>query len=491
VCDASLLHKDDDPMLPVQQKLIRVWSLVLVMAAALILPPPARAITIGEEEELSAEMLRIIFKKLPVVDDPYVTGYVNRVGKRILSVMPEQPFRYRFYVVNQDMYNAFATPAGHIFVYSGLLEAMDGEDELAGILGHEIAHVYCRHISQKIELAKKVGWAQLAGMAAGVLLGAAGGSGAAASAVAVGSAATGATTQLAFSRDNESQADQLGLKFLTDAGYGTEGLLKVLKKIRGKQWFGKDQIPTYMMTHPAIEDRIAYVTSWIEDHKAEAAPKLKLNPAEFERILTRLIVEYSDTTAELSRLEQTLQRDPGNTLVRYRYGLVLAKANRTAEAITQLKDVLARNAFNPHMLRDLGKAYFLNGQLDPALNTLESARAMIPEDPDTLFYLGRTQQELGRRAEAIALYTTVIQKAPDYREAYYFLGQNLGQQGALADAHYYLGIYHLRGRDLKTAATQFKQSLRNTADPEKRERAERLLKQVEDEIKAEKKALEG
>jgi predicted Zn-dependent protease len=475
----------------IQRHFVAAWSLTLVMAVALILPQPGLAITFGEEEELSAEMLRIIFKKLPVVDDPYVTAYVNRVGKRILSVMPEQPFQYRFYVINQDMYNAFATPAGHIFIYSGLMEAMEGEDELAGILGHEIAHVYCRHISQKIELAKKVGWAQLAGMAAGVLLGAAGGGGAAAGAVTMGSAATGATAQLAFSRENESQADQLGLKFLTDAGYGTEGLLKVLKKIRSKQWFGKDQIPTYMMTHPAIEDRIAYVTSWIEDHKAQAAPKLKLNPAEFERILTRLIVEYNDTTAELSQLEQTLQREPGNTLARYRYGLVLARANRTAEAITQLKEVLARNAFNPYMLRDLGKVYFLSGQLDSALNTLDSARAMIPDDPDTLFYLGRTQQELGHRTEAISLYTAVIQKAPDYREAYYFLGQNLGQQGSLADAHYYLGLYHLRGRDLKTAAAQFKQSIRNTADPEKRERAERLLKQVEDEIKAEKKALEG
>ena len=262
--------------------------LVLVLSTALTMPPSGHAITIGEEEELSAEMLRIIFKKLPVVDDPYVTAYVNRVGRRILSVMPEQPFRYRFYVVNEDMYNAFATPAGHIFIYSGLLEAMDGEDELAGILGHEIAHVYCRHISQKIELAKKLSWAQLAGIAAGMLLGVAGGSGAAANAMVLGSAAAGATAQLSFSRDNEMQADQLGLKFLTDAGYGTEGLLKVLKKIRSKQWFSKEQVPTYMMTHPAIEDRIEYVSSWIEDHKDEPRRRRKPNPAEFERILTRL-----------------------------------------------------------------------------------------------------------------------------------------------------------------------------------------------------------
>jgi beta-barrel assembly-enhancing protease len=439
-----------------------MWSIALLLSVALALPLPGRAITIGEEEELSAEMLRIIFKKLPVVDDPYVSGYVNRVGRRILAVMPEQPFRYRFYVINQDMYNAFATPAGHIFIYSGLLEAMESEEELAGILGHEIAHVYCRHISQKIELAKKVGWAQLAGMAAGILLGAAGGSAAAASAVTLGSAATGATTQLAFSRDNEMQADQIGLKILNDAGYGTEGLMKVLKKIRGKQWFSKEQVPTYMMTHPAIEDRIAYVGSWIEDHKEKAPSPAKPNPAEFERVLTRLIVDYNDTTTELGRLEQVLQREPGNTLARYRYGLILARANRTAEAAAQIKEVLARNAFNPYMLRDLGKVYFLGGQLDAASSALESARSMIPEDPDTLFFLGRTQQELGRPSEAIAGYTAVIQKTPDYRDAYYFLGQILGQQGALADAHYYLGVYHLRARDFKTAAIQFKQSLRNS-----------------------------
>jgi predicted Zn-dependent protease len=307
----------------------------------------------------------------------------------------------------------------------------------------------------------------------------------------LGSAATGATAQLAFSRDNEMQADQLGLKFLSDAGYSTEGLQKVLKKIRSKQWFSKDQIPTYMMTHPAIEDRISYVGAWIEDHKGKTPPVQKTNPAEFERIQTRLIVEYNDPSSELGQLEQILQREPGNTLARYRYGLVLGRLNRTSEAIAELKAVLARNAFNPYMLRDLGKVYFMGGQLDAALSALESARSMIPEDPDTLLFLGRTQQELGRPAEAIALYTAVIQKTPDYRDAYYFLGQVLGQQGALADAHYYLGIYHLRGRDFKTAATQFRQSLRNSDAPEKRERAERLLKQVEEEIKAEKKALEG
>jgi len=338
----------------IQKHRLTRWGLALLIAAALVLPLPGRAITIGEEEELSAEMLRIIFKKLPVVDDPYVTAYVNRVGKRILSVMPDQPFRYRFYVVNQDVYNAFATPAGHIFVHTGLLEAMTQEEELAGILAHEISHVYCRHISQKIELSKKVGWASLAGAAASVLIGAAGGAGAA-GAMIMGTQAAGATAQLAFSRDNEMQADQLGLKFLVDAGYNPEGLLTILKKIRGKQAWGKEQIPVYMMTHPAIEDRIVYVQNYIDDHSAQVKNLALVSPAEFDRIETRLIAEYETVNSELSALEAELKRDPGNVLTRYRYGLVLARANRWDDAIAQIKEALSRRAFDGYMLRDLGK----------------------------------------------------------------------------------------------------------------------------------------
>jgi predicted Zn-dependent protease len=483
--------KENRKMMRTFRRHILMHAFAAVLALSLTHPPAALGITLAEEEELSAQILRIIFKKYQVVEDTYVNAYVNRIGRQILSRLPEQPFRYRFYVIKEDSFNAFATPAGHIFVYTGLLEAMDSEEELAGILGHEITHVYCRHISQKIELSKKVGWAQLAGMAAGVLMGAAGGSPAAASAMALGSSAAGASTQLAFSRENEIQADELGLKFLTDAGYGAEGLLTALKKIRGKTYYGKGQIPTYMMTHPAIDDRVVYVTSWVEDHPDKARASKPPDPAEFERIQTRLAVEYTDTTAELNKLEQILQREPNNQLARYRYGLVLAKANRNAEAVTQLKTVLARNAFNPYMLRDLGKVYFLGGQLEQALGTLESARGMMPDDPDCLFFLGRTQQELGRAREADALYTEVIQKTPDYRDAYYYLGQSLGRQGALADAHYYLGLYHLRSRDFKTAAVQFQQALKNNPESDRRERIERLLRQTQEEIKAERKALEG
>ncbi|MCU0540378.1 MAG: M48 family metalloprotease, partial [Desulfobacterales bacterium] len=467
------------------------WILAAALLVAGVFPAPVPAITLGEEEELSRQIMRIIFKRFEIVEDPYISAYVTRVGRRILAVQPEQPFRYHFYVIKDDSYNAFATPAGHIFVHTGLLQAMEREEELAGILGHEIAHVYLRHISQKIEMAKKVGWAQLAGIAAGVLLGAAGGGAALGSAMALGSQAAGATAQLAFSRENEMQADQTGLRLLTDAGYRAEGLVAILRKIRAKQAWGKEQIPLYMMTHPAIEDRIVYTENWVEDNAALLKPLAFADPAEFDRIQTRLIAGMENLAPELERLFAAVQAEPENVLLRHRYAMALARANRWDDAIAQLQQALSRRAFDGYLLRDLGKVYLLSGRLQQALKALEGARLTLPDDPDALFFLGRAQQESGNLSEAALLYQAVIQRMPEYRSAYFFLGQVQGRQGAVAEAHYNLGLYHLRGFDYKTAAAQFRQALRNNPDPPRRERVEQLLKQMEIEIKEEKKALEG
>ena len=177
----------------------KIIAIVIVTAIALgsLITQVVMSITIKEEEDLSRQMMAAIYKHFDLIEDPVVVDYVNNIGNRILATLPQQPFRYRFYVINDDVYNAFATPAVHIFVYTGLIDAMDEEEELAGIIGHEIAHVYCRHISQRIERQKKMGWASIAGMAAGVLLGM-GGAGEAASAVTMGTQGAVQSSELAY-----------------------------------------------------------------------------------------------------------------------------------------------------------------------------------------------------------------------------------------------------------------------------------------------------
>ena len=459
------------------KKYIVIGLMVLVTLGGLI-SPVVFSITIKEEEEMSRKMMAMIYKHFDVIDDPVIVPYVNKIGNRILASLPQQPFKYHFHVINADVYNAFATPAGHIFVYTGLLNAMQEEEELAGILGHEIAHVYCRHISQKIERSKKISMATLAGVAAGVLMGI-GGAGEAAGAVTMGSMAAGQTAELAYSRENEMQADELGVEFLTKADYSASGLLEILKKIRSKSWFGSDQIPTYLMTHPAVEERIAFISTWLEDYNKNHKPIALVKPQEFDRVHTRSEIRYIDEQVALSAMESEVKRNPEDPMAHYRYGLILARAGNHKEAISQMRIALTKRAFDPYILRDLGWAHYLDGQYEQALKTLEGACSMIPKDAECQYYQGRTQLELGNLADASARLSKVTREFPQFTEAYYFLAQSLGKQNQMGDAYYYLGVFYLLSRDYKNAKIQLSQALKHAPDDEKRKQIQKWLGQMD------------
>jgi predicted Zn-dependent protease len=338
-------------------KKLMLLCTVFIITCGIIFPKGASGITIKEEEELSREFMKLILAHYEIIKDPLIVNYVNDVGQKIVSVLPPQPFSYHFYVIKEDTYNAFATPAGHIFIYSGLLAALDNEEELACILAHEISHVLCRHISQKIERAEKVNIATLAGVVAGVLLGTAGAS-AAANAVTLGSVAAGQSYELAYSRENERQADQIGLNILRKAGYNGKGLISSLKKMRSKQWFDSREIPTYLTTHPGSEERMAYIDTWLERHKKTED---NIDNYDFERAHTRLVAIYGDESDALRKFKSDVDHHSDDPLAYYGYGLILEKKGDYQAAEKYLKAALEKRAFDPYILKELGRLYFLEG----------------------------------------------------------------------------------------------------------------------------------
>ncbi|MDL2321012.1 M48 family metalloprotease [Desulfosarcina sp. OttesenSCG-928-B08] len=435
-------------------------TLILTLAAfflslGIFHPPDGRCISIQEERELSKEFMAYVKARYPLITDPVIVEYVNQVGNRIMATIPPQPFTYQFYVVNEPVYNAFATPGGHIFINSGLFAAMESEQELAGILGHEIAHVVCRHISQRIEKSKKIGMASLAGLVVGALLGV-GGAGDAAGAVTMGTMAAGQSASLAYSRENEIQADQIGLDFLTQAGYSGEGLLTALKKIRGKQWYGSEQIPTYLNTHPASEDRMSYLDNWLHHTRRQSAPR-RPETGRFRLAHTRLVALYTDTRTATEYFRSQLSQSPKDAMARYGYALVLTRENRWAEAISHMQQAIEGNAMATDMLQDLGMFYFHNGQYEQAVNTLSASRSK--KYPQGLLYLGRSQLELGQLADARETFQDLVADHEDYAQACYYLGETSGRLGDMFDAHYYLGRFYLLKQDLKNADFHLKRAM--------------------------------
>jgi predicted Zn-dependent protease len=339
-------------------------------------------------------------------------------------------------------------------------------------------------------MSKKIGWAGMAGMAAGVLMGLAGADAGAAQAVTQGSQAAAKTAELSYTRENEMQADQLGLIYLHDVGYGGDGLLKILKTMRAKQWYDSKQVPTYLMTHPAIDERIAYIDGQLASAPKAPKPQPQKSSVEFERVLTHLTTQYGDENLVLRETEAAVKNNPADLLARHRYGLILARVGRRQEAIDQLRMVLEKRAFDPYILRDIGRVYFLDGKYDQALKMLKTARNMIPEDAECGLFLGEAQLELGAYDKASALFLDIVKKNPTYTQVYYFLGQSLGKQGELADAHYYLAVFHARKRDYQTAVIQLRSALKHAKDPEKKAKIEKSLKKLESGLSKTKKKTE-
>ena len=450
---------------------------LLCLMMGVLHPRTALSLTLKQEEELSREFMRVVKNNYKLVDDPMLLGYIEKVGKKLLSAMPPQPFTFQFYVVQEDVYNAFAGPAGHIFINSGLFEAMESEEELAGILAHEICHVLCRHISDRIERTKKIGIATLAGIVAGAFLGS-GGASTAAGAITAGSMALGNSLSLKFSRDDEIQADQLALKYLDQAGYSARGLITILNKIRQKQWFGSQQIPTYLSTHPAVEERIAYVGSWME---ARAAEKTEPPPREadgFDKVHTRFVALNGEENAVLNRFRARLHRNPEDPMADYGDGLILARTGDRQGAADHLKIALEKKAFDPTILKDLGIIYFQDRKHPEALAALEGSASILAGDPEAIFFTGRTLMELGRIDEAASRFEA-IQNLPNYPQALFYLAETHSRQGRPGEAHYYLGLFYQKKGEVKNAAFHLKQALRTLTDPEKTATIVEMLKALE------------
>jgi predicted Zn-dependent protease len=444
----------------------------------LLFPGKVFCLSVKEEEELSREFMKAVLKNYELIDDPILLKYIGDIGAKILSVAPPQPFVYRFHIVRNENYNAFAGPGGHIFIHSGLFEAMDEEEELAGILSHEISHVVCRHLSDRFERSKKIQMATLAGMAAGILLGAKGGAEAASRALTIGSAAAGQSLSLAYSREDEMQADQIGLDYLKKSGYTGKGLVTVLKKIRDRRWFGSAETPAYLTTHPAVEDRIGNIGSWIEKSFGFSEDRPSFLQDKFVKAHTRLIVMYGNEDNVLRLFGRNVANNPDDPAANYNYALILSKTGNRTSAINHFKKALKKKAFDPDILRELGKTYFHDGRFDEAEKTLEGAIGLNPDDPEALFFSGRIKAETGKLAEAGQLFKAVTEKHPYYTPALYFMGETSGKMGNLSDAHCYLGTYYTVKGDTKNARFHLSKALQETNDQSRIIIIEEMLKNI-------------
>lgn len=242
-------------------RLSRLWLPGLLLAATLGLSaqtrvePPKNRYTIEQDVQMGREAAAEVRREYPVIDDPDIDAYLDRLGKRLVAVAPPELnhplFQYSFTPVNLSDINAFALPGGPMFVNRGMVTAATTEGEVVGVMAHELAHVLLRHGTANATRAQGFQLGALAGVIAGAVVG--GGWG---EAISQGSQLGLGTWLLKYSREYEKQADLLGAQMMARAGYDPRDLARMFETI-GRQ--SKGTPPQWLSSHPNPGNRSQYI----------------------------------------------------------------------------------------------------------------------------------------------------------------------------------------------------------------------------------------
>jgi len=303
----------------------------------------------AEEAEYAKALVRQMRAYEVLNEDPMISNYFKDMGFRLASHSDKPNKAFTFVVIDQPIINAFAAPGGVIALYSGLILAADDENEVAGVLSHEIAHITQLHLYRAIENQKEMTIPIALAMLGLILVG--GGSGQAIQGALMGGQAASMQAQIYFTRQNEYEADRIGISTLSRAGYDPIGMAEFFEKM-GRITRSMGEGPAeYLRTHPVSVNRISEATS-----RAETLPKPKPSDGrDFYLVQARLrAMTVDDPDEALDWFSHRLERaDVGQVESdALFYGSAIAYQNKGdyAEARKLLQNLIDRE---PHMAYEL------------------------------------------------------------------------------------------------------------------------------------------
>ena len=458
-------------------------SLCLVLVCSLLFshclfPATAAAwgeFTLKDEKELGEKFNILIRARMPLVQDPEIVDYVTGIVNRLSKTMPPQPFPFTVSVIRHNAVNAFACPGGYIFVHTGLLLAMQHESEVAGVIAHEMAHVTQRHIAGRIENSQWVGLISVLGALAGAFLGGQGGPAAMA-----GSMAAGQSAMLNYSRGDEREADQVGMNYLTKAGYSPRGMVGAFEILSRKQWLMGGDIPSYLSTHPGLLERVKDMGIRVDSLPA-AMQNTKDQDAQFLRIQALVRARYSDPQPAAQAFAKEVN-GPAKCIALMGQGILASRQNRVNDASASFAEALQCNPKDELIVREAGRFHYTKGDKNKGVALLEQAVKMDRNDTMALFYYARSLGDSGQTASAIDYTKDVLRKVPEDSEVHELLARFYGEDGQMFLANMHMAYSALYDNNEKKTKQFFEKAKGLAKTPPEKNRVERF----ETEYKARK-----
>ncbi len=454
------------------------WLLFFSILAVPVARADLFSFDLKDERELGEKFNALIRARMPLIEDTEVNDYVKGVVDRLIGVKAPMSFPITVSVINDNAVNAFAGPAGYVFVFTGLILNMDHESEMAGVLAHELGHVSQRHIAKRVGEMKALSIGQLVGVLAGVVLGQTTGNRDLGAALAVGSQAASAQAYLKYSRDDEREADQVGMNALIAAGYPPQGLIGAFEILRKLRWMqGGGTIPTYLSTHPGLEERINYLKDRINKLPANIRDK-KDNDAAFKRAQMLVRARYTDPKNAVSYFRKL--GDKATCLDKLGLAIALSRSlEDVAQARSAFEAALACGDNDPLVLRESGRYFLKVRDFARAKSLLEAALRANPKDIDANYEYGRMLAQEGNYKAAAAYLEQVRLRVPENAEIRATYGQILGQAGDIFHAYLnltYAAIYDNNPRQVKFQLDKAKAAAKSDDDRRELAKLEETLK---------------
>lgn len=371
----------------------------------------------AQQEEYGKMMLAQLRHYDYVLDDPVVDTWLRGLGNRLAAAsdQPAQPFT--FFMMKDRSINAFATLGGYIGTNAGLVLAAESEDEVAGVIAHEVAHVTQAHVLRGVERAQRDSVPLLLAMLGAVAVASqsdshsAGDAGMAAIASMQGLAVQ---RQIDYTRSNESEADRLGMRTLARSGYDTAAMARMFERMqalsRTNQGGERERMPDYMRTHPVTTTRISETRQLAEQYQGRRGGAFT----------TSTLAGNSPLLPPGLRpgLAGAVGSDGGDAGARFgwvRERLRVLSANTPSEAIAEYGRLGRASTLDDAQRYGLSVAQLLAGNAAEAARGFEGLLVRYPDDSWLLLGLAEAEARQGRHAAADARFEALVARMPRNR----------------------------------------------------------------------------
>lgn len=410
-----------------------------------------------QEYELGRAWLKMFRSQVKTVSDPLLQDYVEYLVYKLASYSQLKDRRLEVVVIDNPTINAFAVPGGVVGLHNGAFLSADNEAQLASILGHELAHLSQRHFARGVEQQQRSAIPTMAGMLGALVLAATSRGDAGMAAMAATQAAA-QQNQLRFSRENEQEADRIGMETLEKADYDPNAFASMFENMLAANRYAGRNPPEFLLTHPLTESRV----SDARNRAREYPRKVYVDNLDFQLMRARVEVQLANNNSEALKKFKARLKGQSRNLEADRYGLALAyaQAGQFKEAREQLAPLLQKDSRRMAYVVSDAQFDIAAGDSERAIEKLQAQLRVNPGN----YPLAMTYADALLKSNQPQLAEAVLQEQVKLRPTdptvWYELAETHGLAGNILGVHQARAEYFVLNGVLDKAEQQLNYALK-------------------------------